>query len=216
VTHVGYLTPGTVLPTVFSMDWLNGTNVIGSVVQENYHLLGDPTAVEVNDFFPGTLMHADPSVEFYATPPPLDQMIVGGTRSPLATLTMQGPGPINPGGAAVMLNPQPFPPGARYEIIIVALNNDVGMPGARDFVLLPLDTEMAPGIQSINLSGGNVILHIDSDIGRSYQLQSVSALGPQPLPWINMGEPVMATGGDTILSAPVSGAQAFYRVMLMP
>ena len=186
------------------------------MVQENYHLLGDPTAVELNDFFPGTLMHADPSVEFYATPPPLDQMIVGGTRSPLATLPMQGPGPINPGGAAVMLNPQPLPPGARYEIIIVALNNDVGMPGARDFVLLPLDTEMAPGIQSISISGGNVILHIDSDIGRSYQLQSVSALGPQPSPWINVGEPVMATGGDTILSAPVSGAQTFYRVMLMP
>jgi hypothetical protein len=216
VTHVGYLTPGTVLPTVFSMDWLNGTNIIGSVVQENYHLLGDPTAVELNDFFPGTLVHADPSVEFYATPPPLDQMIVGGTRSPLATMPMQGPGPINTGGAAVMLNPQPFPPGARYEIIIVALNNDVGMPGARDFVLLPLDTVLAPGIQSINISGGNVILHIDSDIGRSYQLQSVSALGPQPLPWTNMGDPVMATGADTILSAPVSGAQAFYRVMLMP
>jgi hypothetical protein len=115
-----------------------------------------------------------------------------------------------------MLNPQPLPPGARYEIIIVALNNDVGMPGARDFVLLPLDTEMAPGIQSINISGGNVVIHIDSEIGHSYQLQQASDLGPRPHPWTDLGEPVMATGADTILSAPVSGAQSFYRVMLMP
>ena len=213
VTHVGYETPGTVLPTVLAMNWLSGTNVIGTIVQQNYHLLGDPTAVELNDFYPGTLIPGTASVEYYATPPPLDQMINGGTRNPLATIPIISPGPIGLGGAGTMSLP-PSPQGAQYAMIIVVLDIAAGAPGAQDFVLLPLDTAIVPAVQSIGISGGSFIVHINSAVGRSYQLQSTVNLNNPT--WINAGSPVMAVSGDTILTAPMTGAQNFYRVMLMP
>ena len=213
LTHVGYMTLGTVLPTIFSQNWLNGTNVIGPIVQQNYHLVGDPTAVELNDFYPGTIMVGPGSVEYYIIPPPLDQMIVGGVRNPMATDTLPSSGLMMPGGAAV--NPvRESPSKAQYAMFIIPLQVG-GNPGALDFVLLPLDTALVPAIQSVSLSGGNVIIHLDSDVGHSYQLQSSLSI-TNPFPWKNEGSPVMATGPDTILTAPVGGAVNFYRVMLMP
>ena len=217
LTHVGYETPGTALPPVLAFNWLSGTNVIGPILQHNYHLLGDPVLVWDNDFYPGTINPSNSTVEIYATPPPLDQMIVGGTRNPLATFPLVNPGPTQIGGAAVMLNPQPLPPGALYELILVALNDPLGNPGARDFVLLPLDSLLVPAIQSIAVSGGSVILHVETDIGHNYQLQSATDINqPNSPPWVSVGDPVMATGPDTLMVAPVGGAQSFYRVVLMP
>jgi hypothetical protein len=214
-THVGYETPGSILPTMVAMNWLSGTNVLGPVVQGNWHLLGDPFLIFDNDFFTGPITFGDGSIEFYDTPPPLDQMINGGTRNPLAVQRFQAAsGPVSPGGAAVMLNPQPLPPKTAYALIIVVLNGG-GSIGARDFVLVPLDQALIPAIQSLGFSGnGDILLHFDSIIGRSYQLQSSGNITNPG--WMNMGDPVMATGNDSIFTAPMNGQQNFYRIMLMP
>jgi hypothetical protein len=215
LTHVGYETPGSILPTMLAMNWLQGTNILGPVVQGNWHVLGDPFLIFDNDFYTGPITFGDGSIEFYDTPPPLDQMIPGGQRNPLSIQSLQAPsgGPM-PGGAAVMLNPQPFPPKAMYALIIVVLNGS-GSIGARDFVLVPLDQALVPAIQSLGFSGnGNILLHFDSEIGRSYQLQSAGNLASPS--WQNMGDPMMATGNDSIFTAPMSGDRNFYRIMLMP
>ena len=101
ITHVGFETPGGVLPPILGVNWLNGTNAIGPALQVNWHLLGDPTLVLVNDFYPGSVMIGASSVEFYTTPPPLDQMVLGGQRSPIQTSSLAAPqGSISPGNAA--------------------------------------------------------------------------------------------------------------------
>ena len=90
-----------------------------------------------------------------------------------------------------------------------------GSIGARDFVLVPLDQALIPAIQSLGFSGnGDILLHFDSIIGRSYQLQSSGNITNPG--WMNMGDPVMATGNDSIFTAPMNGQQNFYRIMLMP
>ena len=214
ISHVGFEMPGKGPPPIWGMNWLNGTTIIGTPVQINYHLLGDPTAVELNDFYPGTVIPGTASVEYYATPPPLDQMINGGTRSPLATFPLANPGPIQMGGAATMALPT-SPQGAQYAMIIIVLDSAAGAPGATDFVLLPLNTALLPAIQSIGISGGNVTMDFSSVDGQMYQLQSSAALGGAAS-WGNVGSPVMAVGADTIVQTPIGGAQNFYRLMLMP
>jgi hypothetical protein len=214
ISHVGFEMAGSGPPPIIGMNWLSGGAVIGTPVQINFHLLGDPTAVEVNDFYPGTVMFGPSSVEYYATPPRLDQMINGGTRSPLATFPLAEPGPISMGGAATIALP-PSPSGSMFALILVALKDGQGNPGAMDFVLVPLDAALAPTIQSIGVSGGNVMIDWTSIYGRMYQLQSSISI-TNPFPWINVGSPVMAVGEDTSMTVPVGGAQSFYRVMLMP
>lgn len=214
ISHVGFEMAGSGPPPIIGMNWLSGGTVIGTPVQINFHLLGDPTAVEVNDFYPGTVMFGPSSVEYYATPPRLDQMVVGGVRSPLATFPLAEPGSLQMGGAATMLLP-PSPPGAMYALILVALKDGQGNPGAMDFVLVPLDAALAPTVQSIGVSGGNVTIDWTSVYGRMYQLQSKENLGGASS-WGNVGSPVMAVGEDTSMTVPVGGAQSFYRVMLMP
>ncbi len=216
LTHVGYETPGSILPSMIAMNWLKGTNILGPVVQGNWHVLGDPFLIFNNDFYPGPISFGDGSIEYYDVPPGLDQMIPGGQRNPLAIQTLQTPAGGGPsqGGAAVMLNPQPFPPKAMYALIIIVLNGG-GSVGAQDFVLVPLDQALVPAVQSLSFTGnGSVLLHFDSEIGRMYQLQSSGSLTNPG--WLNVGEAMMATGNDTIVTAPMSGDQNFYRIMLMP
>src|ERR1019366_1114193 len=81
ITHVGFETPGAALPPILGWNWLNGTTVIGPALQVNAHLLGDPSLVLVNDIYTGPVLLGSGTVEFYVTPPPLDQMVVGGQRS---------------------------------------------------------------------------------------------------------------------------------------
>lgn len=216
VSHVGFEMPGVGAPPIAAINWLSGGAVIGPAIQVNMHLLGDPMLVINNDIYPGSVMMGDGSVEYYNTPPGLDQMVVGGQRNPVATDTLTAPqGIIIQGGAATI--PVPVSPSmAQYALFILPLMDGLGNPGAQDFVLVPLDAAMVPAIQSFSISGANVVIHIDSVSGRSYQLQATSVMGPQPLPWSDVGSPVMAVSGDTTLTAPMVGAQNFYRVMLMP
>jgi hypothetical protein len=197
------------------MNWLSGPNILGPVVQGNWHMLGDPYFVFDNDFYTGPISFGDGSVEYYDVPPALDQMVNGGTRTPIATIPLQAQaGPIGPGGSAVMLNPQPLPPKVKYALIIIVLNGSTGM-GARDFVLIPLDQALVPAVQSLGFAGnGDVLLHFDSELGRVYQLQSSDSITNPG--WMNEGDPVMATGDDTVLTAPMVAPHKFYRIMLMP
>ena len=154
-------------------------------------------------------------VEFYNTPPPLDQMVVGGQRSPMQTSPIPLlQGPVGPGSAASFSLPA-GPPRAQYAMFIIPLENSSGQQGATDFVLVPLDAALVPAIQSIGAGGGNFTVGWSSVYGRSYQLQSRSTLDSTSS-WQDVGSPVMALGGDMSITAPMVGSQSFYRVMLVP
>jgi hypothetical protein len=215
VTHVGFETPGVSLPTILAINWLNGSTVLGPVVQGNWHLLGDPIASFDNDFYSGNVSVGQGTVEFYNTPPPLDQMIDGGARRPMATQQLQHPpDPCFPGEAGLVPIPTP-PNGATYALFVVPLEDPLGNPGAMDFVLVPLEAASPPEIQSVNLTAGNVLVDWSSVYGEMYQLQSTPVLDASPI-WSNVGNQIMAVGGDTIVSVPVGGNQSFYRVELVP
>ena len=84
-----------------------------------------------------------------------------------------------------------------------------------DFIQLPLDTALAPIIQSINVSGGNVSIDWSSVEGRTYQLLSTTSLNPPAWTDVSNGG-VQALGTDTSLTVPVGANAAFYRVALLP
>jgi hypothetical protein len=215
ITHVGFETPGSVLPPILGLNWLSGSTVIGPALQVNMHLLGDPILVLANDFSSGPVIVGNSSVEFYSTPPPLDQMVLGGQRSPLHTNSLTVPqGFIMPGSAGSLSVPA-APAGAQYALFLINLEDSSGRLGAMDFALVPLDVALAPIIQSYGVSGSNVTIGWSSVYGRNYQLQSKSTLGGASS-WGNVGSPVMAVGGNTSMTTPVGGNASFYRVVLMP
>ena len=181
--HIGFETPGTVLPTILSMNWLLGTTIIGPALQVNFHFLGTQTLIN-NNFFPEPVLATNLTLEIYSTPPGLDQLTPTGQRSPMMVMPMAGPqNPLNPGDWAAVAGAPTLPPGAQYAVFIVPLRNADGLLGATDFILLPLDTALAPELTSVGVDGGggggggNITLHIGSLVGRSYQLQSIGAIG---------------------------------------
>ena len=211
ITHVGFETPGAALPPVLAWNWLSGGAVIGPALQVNAHLLGDPSLVLVNDFYTNSVMLASGTVEFYATPPPLDQMVVGGSRSPISTSTLTLPqGLIMPGGAA-SINVPTGPATARFALFVINLDDSSGHLGATDFLLASLDAAQAPILQSVGVSGGNITIGWSSVYGRSYQLQSRNALTGSGS-WANVGSSVMALGGETSITIPVGSSPSHYRV----
>jgi hypothetical protein len=213
--HIGFETPGAALPAILSMSWLSGSTVIGTPVQVNFHLLGDPIYLN-NSFYPGSVVASEASLEFYSTPPPLDQLNPQGQRDPLSVSSLDTPqNPLLPGDWAAIAGPAALPAGAQYAIIIVALQDGSGHFAGTDYVLLPLDAALAPSIMSVGVAGGNFMIHIDSIVGRTYQLQTAGDLS-SPNPWANVGNPVMANGADTMFTEKAGGARNFYRVLLMP
>ncbi len=217
--HIGFETPGTVLPAILSINWLSGTNIIGPALQANFHFLGGPTYVH-NNIYPTPIVLANASLEFYSTPPPLDQLNPNGQRSPISVVPLTAPpNPLLPGDWASMAGPAAMPSAAQYVLIIVVCRNADGQLGATDFVLLPLDAALAPSLTSVAgpsaIAGGNVTIHVASLVGRTYQLQFSGTLNGATS-WVNVGSPVMANGADTMFSVPATGAQNFYRVVLLP
>jgi hypothetical protein len=112
-----------------------------------------------------------------------------------------------------MVNPQPLPPGAQDEIIVVALNIP-GAAGSVDYLLTPLDASLPPVINAITVSGGNILVDWSSVYNRNYQLQSATSLSNGGN-WTNVGSEVTAPGGDTTISIPMGSGTVFYRVELM-
>jgi hypothetical protein len=198
------------------MNWLAGNTVIGPALQVNFHFLGKPIYVN-NGFYPSPVLLTSASLEFYATPPPLDQLNPNGQRNPMSVVPLSPPqNALLPGDWASMAGPDTLPAGAQYVLIIVVCRNADRQLGATDFVLLPLDAALAPSLTSVGISGNNVMIHFGSLLGRTYQLQSTSAITDGTIPWANVGNPVMATGADTMFTMPAGGAQNFYRLVLMP
>jgi hypothetical protein len=214
MAHVGFETPGSLPPPILGVNWLSGPNVFPAL-QVNMHVLGDPILVLVNDFYPGSVMVGNSSVEFYTTPPPLDQMVLNGQRSPIQTSVLTPPqGFIGPGGAAT-IPIRESPTKAQYALFVINLENSSQQIGATDFLLVPLDAALVPAVQSLGVSGGNFTIGWSSVYGRSYQVQSKSSLD-STVPWGNVGSPVMAMGGDMSMTAPMGGNQSFFRVLLLP
>src|SRR6185369_10180950 len=134
-------------------------------------------------------------------------------RNPLATVPLPiQPTPIFPG--CPMIVPIPTPPAsaslARYALLITDLSGSSGPPGGpgvgsdtTDFVLFPLDTALAPTIESIDVSAGDVTITWSSTPDRTYRLQSSSSVsGPT---WTDLGD-VLAVDTDTSLAVPVGAA----------
>jgi hypothetical protein len=214
--HIGFETPGTVVPTILAMNWLSGTNIIAPAPQVNFHFLGDSIIFVHNDFYPGVLTVANASLELYTNPPPLDQLNPNGQRNPMAVIPLETPqSALMPGDGSVIAGPAAFLPAVQYAVIIAVLKDANGRLGATDFVLLPLDAALTPSLTGVGVVGGQVMIHIGSLVGRTYQLQSANALGGSNS-WVNVGLPVSALGGDTMFTVPAVQTQGFYRVLLMP
>ena len=119
-----------------------------------------------------------------------------------------------PGGAA-SINVPAGPATAQFALFVINLDDSSGRLGATDFLLAPLDAALAPIIQSVGVSGGNITIGWSSAYGRSYQLQSRGTLTGASS-WGNVGSAVMAVGGETSITVPLGSSPSHYRVLLMP
>ena len=119
-----------------------------------------------------------------------------------------------PGGAA-SINVPAGPATDQFALFVINLDDSSGRLGATDFLLAPLDAALAPIIQSVGVSGGNITIGWSSAYGRNYKLQSRSALTGASS-WGDVGSPVMAVGGNTSMTTPTGSSPQFYRVLLMP
>ena len=75
---------------------------------------------------------------------------------------------------------------------------------------VPTPVISAPVI-TYSLGGGNITLTITSESGRTYQLQSVAALGASPA-WANAGAAVPGTGSNLQFVQPITTGSNFYRI----
>jgi hypothetical protein len=215
IDHVGFDVAGSVMPPIVGMNWLSGSSIIGHPVQACFHTWNNFNGVTVNNcFHPLPLTVLSGSVEFYGDVLRLDLMNPGvSNRNPILTATLPiTPTQVMPGGAMFIPSPT-APTGAMYGMLMVQLGDESGNPVMTDFVLLPLDNAFAPMIDSITISGNGVNLTWTSVPGRTYMVQSKSALNGGT--WSNAGE-VMATDDTTSMTVPVSGAAEFYRIFLEP
>ena len=71
---------------------------------------------------------------------------------------------------------------------------------------------LTPRIARINsMAGGNLQLTIPTLFGFNYTLETVSALGPHPVPW-TMLDTFFGDGSAHVLSIPTSAMQQFFRL----
>src|SRR5439155_17040749 len=126
----------------------------------------------VNDIALAPIMVMSNSmVEFHPDALTLDQMNPNGQRNPISTAMLSAPSDkIMPGGA--MLIPIPSAPaGARYVMFMINLSDPAPTPSTTDFILLPLDGELQPVIDSVALAGSSISLTFSSTPERSYHVQ---------------------------------------------
>ena len=92
-----------------------------------------------------------------------------------------------------------------------------GNPATTDYLLLPLDSALAPQVDAAPMMmGSGLNLMWFSTPGRAYRVQMRSDLSPAGA-WSDssMGD-IYAEDGITSVMVPLSGAQAFYRIYLLP
>jgi hypothetical protein len=154
------------------------------------------------------------NVEFFADPPPLDQMNPNGQRSPISTAPLQIPQTqLMPGGS--MRIPIPLaPPDARYALFIVNLGDAQGQPATMDFLELPLDIAAQPTIGSAMPVGNKMRLTWPTIPGRMYNVQATTDLKSS---FFDVFTELQADSGEDItVDAPMMGSQTFYRILLVP
>jgi hypothetical protein len=216
-THVGFEMAATANPSIKSMNWMNGTVLLSPpAIQGNFHWLNNGTTlVVVNNLLTAPLIISSAKVEWYTGPVALDQMTATGKRTPIDMLSLQQlPAPVLPGGAAFVPWTTP-PPGAMYEIIIVALTGAAGGPGTTDYLLIPLDTAAMPQIDGVSVAGPNVNIIWSAVPGRTYRIQTKSDV--TSLIWTDSGiGDILAVTSEMNALVPVMSTQGFYRVYLLP
>jgi len=68
---------------------------------------------------------------------------------------------------------------------------------------------------TVSASGDDFVLSIATQVGFTYQLQSTTDLGANPIVWINEGNPVPGTGAAVNFSQPLDQAtHKFFRVLV--
>jgi hypothetical protein len=215
-THVGFEMAATANPVILSMHWMLGnTLLLPPAKQANFHWLNNGTLIVVaNNMISAPLQLSGGKVEWHTNAVALDQMTANGQRNPIGSAALQLPtDPILAGGSAVLQLPSP-PSGAMYELIIVVLTDPAGGPGTTDYLLMPLDAALMPQIGGATVGGPNVNIIWSAIPGRTYRIQSKSALN---LPWDDSGlGDIMAVDGEMNAMVPIMGTQGFYRVYLMP
>ncbi len=228
ITHVGFEMTGASL-TIVSMHWLDAAgNAIGPAIQVGHHMLGNGTTLQlINNIVGAAVMFQGGTAEVYSnSPPSLDQMVLDGNRTPMATFPLPAQPMLIPDGGmdTITIPPSLIPDGAQFLLFITDLApaSAAGGPGGpkpnsstatTDFVLLPLDTALRPAIEEIDASGDSVMITWTSVSGRTYRLQSKPAVDGAA--WTDLGD-VVASDADTSSTVPVGGTQSYYRVVLLP
>ncbi|SPE54663.1 exported hypothetical protein [Verrucomicrobia bacterium] len=224
-THVGFEMASLTKPIILSINWIGPSGIIQPPIpQWNFHWLNSGlTLVLVNDIAQAPLMMSSGTVEYYTEPVPLDQMNPTGNRTPVKTAPLQFPTDVvYPGGALVIplppyfgTNYAPPPTNITYAMFQVGLSSPAAGPTTTDFVLLPLDSALQPTIESAGLLGSSLNLVWTSIPGRVYHVEYTTDLTAPN--WIDTGlGDIPADNADTSALVPLPGAQAFYRVYLLP
>jgi hypothetical protein len=213
LTHVGFEMGGSGAPPIIAINWLSGTSVIPTH-QLCFHFLGNAsTLVTHNCFFPGTVTPANGTIEFFDTPPGLDQMLPAGQRTPLATFTLPvQPQPLPP-GAAMRIPIPPGPSNAMYAMLTMNLMDEAGSLATTDFVLIPLDMAMRPMIHGSDVVGPDFTLRFFSIPDRIYHVQGASDLRSG---FFDIFPEISGTGEEISVPLPTGATQGFYRIMLEP
>ena len=121
---------------------------------------------------------------------------------------------IMPGGAMLIPIPQ-APAGARYVMFMINLSDPAPTPSTTDFILLPLDGELQPVIDSVALAGSSISLTFSSTPERSYHVQYKTDLSASGWSDSALGD-IVADTSETTVMVPLTGSQSFYRVALLP
>jgi hypothetical protein len=213
LTHVGASLAGNTLQIV-SMAWLQGPVVVGPPIQLNHRLLGNGTVlVLANNFVPDDIIPANGAVEYYADPVELHLLKPNVPRTPILTVPLPiQPAPVKPGGVMRIPLQQPAPPTARYALLHLMLKNAQGEDATEDFLLLPLDMELAPVIHDFQFMDSFFDVFFDATPDRSYEVLTAPTLDS----FFDVFTELSVEGGDGHVQIPAGGPQKFLKVRLQP
>jgi hypothetical protein len=154
-------------------------------------------------------------IEYFTDPTPLNLMKPNGNRTPILTVPLPiSPTPVQPGGVMRIPLQQQTPPGARYAMLHIMLDDDQGSPATEDFLQLPLDMELQPFIHRTEIMGGILDVFFFPVSGRNYGAQESLTLFPDSF----FDVFTELTGFDTEMNVmfPITGPQSFFRIRLEP
>jgi hypothetical protein len=97
----------------------------------------------------------------------------------------------------------------------INLSDPAPTPSTTDFVLLPLDSELQPLIDSVSIIGNSISLTFSSTPEHTYNVQYRTDLGVSGWSDSGLGD-IFADTSETTVMVPLTGSQSFYRVALLP